>query len=507
MRASRQSSGARMLRWFLLCSVVFAALVSAPRAAWAQGAFQIDSVLVMPAERVDDPGLRPAASALQASLERMLAAEYFVIPFAKVPNYQDYTAAVYLDACPDGNYLGCAYVLGARAKVDWAVGMQLERTRMGDEVLLTIIDVKESRPVISFSSRVTPDNHGAVAAGLSLVLDSVIRGAASDGDVRGDFADPRAEWERRREEARRAAEELGFADQGLQILVRPDDGDYEDPRLRPDDLKDWELRDDEAPWVSLNMSKGEYVRYKNSGLSLSEWRAVASGRLHKVMLRAEGAFGAGSYKHVYDGRWMLDDQTLEPIDVRSHRQIEKGGSTAFRLEVAYGVHQMVEVGVGIAARTARFSYFYQREIENAEVPQLIAEGETFRYTPEIRAFAGFIPFPAFFLRPTAHAALAYWSGSPISRVVKVEGPPADSPAPSFVFFHLMPGVEFSPNRWVSVFARFNGELMLIGGRRWSAESGEALLADPYTPADLGLGGGWGVSVGVTAHLGPLVKPK
>lgn len=496
-----------MLRALLAATWLWIAVM--PGTSWAQGmTFSIDPVLVALPETPDDPAVRPGAASLHADLERMLGVEYLVIPFATVPDYSDYSAAVYLDSCPAGKYIECAFVLGSRSKASWVVGIQIARDRYGeDEALFTVVDVAEARPVVSFSSRVTRDNHGAVAAGLSLVLDSVIQGAAAQSDVRGDPMSEREAWERRRDEAQRAAEDLAFADQELEILVRQDVGEFEEPRLTPGDLSEYEQRDDQAPWVALGMTKGEYVRYKNSGESVDDFADEASGRLHRVLVRVEGGFGAGSYLHHYDGRWVLDDTTLEPVEVSASLQMEKAPTTVFRAEIAYGVHEWFEVGFSIGARMTRFQYFYQREIEGEEVPDKIAEGATYRYSPEYRVFTQFVPLPTLPVRPTLMVGVAYWKGAPISAVLVVPGPTPDSAAAQFVSLHAAPGVEVSPNRWVSLFARFTTEFLLFGDRTWESKTGEPVMIDPYVPKDLKMGGGYLMSFGVTGHFGPLFKTK
>jgi len=490
-----------MLRAVLAWCVMVTGALLAPGRALAQS-FQLNAILVAMPDDGGDPGLKAAGASLHSDLEQMLSSQYLLVPFAKVPDYQDYSASVYLSSCPRGDYIGCTFVLGQRAKADWVVAIQLSKDVGSDQALFSIVDVKEARPVVSFSSKVTDGNHGAVAAGLSLVLDSVIRGSAEQNDIRGQVEDPKAAWERRQEEAKKAAQDLAFSDQALQILVRPDVGKYDQPKLRASDLADYSEREDASPWQKLGMSKSEYVQYKNSGKSLDAFRQIASGRKGRILVTLAGSFGAGSFRHVYDGRWILDDQTLEPLEVASGRQMEKGPSTAWRVEAAYGLMPWLEVGLGVAARTAKFDYFYQREIKGDEVPQLIAQDETYRYTPEFSVFGGYIPFPTWPVRPTGHVALSYWQGSSISRVVLVQGPPEDSPPPRLVMLHLEPGVEASPNAYVSVFTRFDAEILLAGSRNWASHQGDTALTDPSTPDKLGVGGGWEITLGVTAHLGP-----
>jgi hypothetical protein len=486
-----------------------------PATAGAQSAFTLDSILVVPPQTPDDATLAEMGDALHTSLQTMLTTEYLIVRFDTVPDYQDYSASVYLESCPDGEYVGCAWVMGSRGNAEWVVGMEMLSGVFGDpEVLLTIVDVEESRAVVSFSSAVQEDNHGAIAAGLSLVLDSVIRGSLADQDVRGDVEDPRTAWERRRAEAQQAAQDLAFTEQGLQILVRPEVGEFDEPKLTVGDLEEYELRDDDAPWVRASMRKGEYVRYKNSGKSLEAWQRLTAGRKGQLTVYLDGGVGSGSYRLAYDARWVLgwvpENQALEAIETSALQQMEAGSSTRFGLEAAWGFHPLFEAGIGIASRTQRFKYFYQREIEGEELPQLIADSGdegTFRYTPEFRVRASFIPFPAFSVRPTGSVALAYWKGSPIDRVVLVEGPVEVLPAPQFFMLHVAPGVEASPNNVIALYARLNAEIRLAGKREWEEHSGEPVLLEPGELNPLKMGGGFAVTFGVAIRLGPFFETK
>ncbi|MBW1876991.1 MAG: hypothetical protein JRJ84_01380 [Deltaproteobacteria bacterium] len=508
------ASGSAMVRAALWSTVLLLGLFG-PATAGAQSAFTLDSILVVPPQTPDDATLASMGLALQTSLETMLAAEYLIVPFDAVPDYQDYSAGVYLESCPDGEYVGCAWVMGSRGNAEWVVGMEMVAGMFGDpEVLLTIVDVEASRAVVSFSSSVEEGNHGAIAAGLSLVLDSVIRGSLADEDVRGEVEDPREVWERRRAQAREAAQDLAFAEQGLQILVRPEVSEFDEPRLTVGDLSEYEHRDDDAPWVRMSMRKGEYVRYKNSGKSLESWQQLTAGRKGQLTLYLEGGVGSGSYRLAYDARWVLgwvpENEALEAIETSAIQQMEGGPSTRFGLEAAWGFHPLFEAGVGIASRTQRFKYFYQREIEGEELPQLIADSGdegTFRYTPEIRVRASFIPFPTFMVRPTGSLALAYWKGSTIDRVVLVEGPVEVLPAPQYLMLHVAPGIEASPNNVIALYARFNAEILLGGKRTWEEHAGDPVLQEPADTNPLKMGGGYAVTFGLAIRLGPFFGSK
>lgn len=472
--------------------------------AHAQSTFSLDVVLVTefhPAE----PGLEPVASALHKSIEARLGAEFLVAPFASVPPYPEYSAGVYLDSCPEGQYTGCSYILGVRANANWVVTAEIAPGLGGDpEVLFSIIDVAAARPVVQFSSLVTPENHRAVGDGVALILHTVVAGAGQTEDIRGETEDSRLEWERRREEARRTAEELAFADQDLQILVRPEAGDFDD-RLTTEDLERFEGRDDVPPWEKAGMGKAEYVRFKNSGESLDAWKKATRGRQGQLLVTLSAGFGSGPYRHRFDGRWVIDDQTLEPIATASLQQMEMGPINVFSLEVAFGILPTVDVGLAIGTRSVRFNWYYQRELENEDIIEKISEDGTFRYTTEYRLRGTWAPFPTLPIRPTAYAALAWWKGSSIDRVVRVDGPVEAFADPSYLMLHAGPGVEVSPNDRILLFARITTELILVGSRTESRVDHAEAFQDPAVPRDLGLGAGAQITFGVTGRVGPFLK--
>lgn len=492
--------------WLGICVALFATPV-----AHAQMTFSLDTVLIAIPHVADmaPAGLQAEATALHANLEMMLATEYLVLPFSTVPDYEDYAASVYLDACPEGQYVGCTFVLGSRAKASWVVAIELTPDAFSrpPDATFTIIDVNQSKQVISFSSKVQPGGHGAVAAGLSLVLDSVIRGAHDEADVRGEVVDARAAWEERRSDAQAAAEELAYAEQDLQILVRSDVGEFDQPKLTAGDLEGWDQRDDAAPWVSLGMSRSQYVRYKNRGWSIEQWRQSASGRQGRFLISLEGAFGNGIYREDYDARWALDSTTLETKQSVSVLQMNSSGTSAFGVEVGYGFHRWFDLSVGVATRNAKIGYYVQREIEGEQPAQLIGEGETSKWTTEFRVRTTFAPMATYVVRPTVSAGVVYWRGVSLAKVLDLSDFPVTVfETPSFVFVEVSPGVEFSATPFLSIYGRFNYDIKVVGARTFTEETGEpGILVDPPDVTTQKGGSGWSIAFGLTARVGPFKK--
>jgi hypothetical protein len=190
-------------------------------------------------------------------------------------------------------------------------------------------------------------------------------------------------------------------------------------------------------------------------------------------------------------------------------KLQAAASTAFAAELAWGIHPWIDVGAGIAARSVQVGYFVQREIQDEVPPQLIGQGDTFRYTTEFRLRSTFAPMATYPVRPTASVALAYWQGTKLDKVLQLSDFPVEVfGVPHWLLLHVGPGVEFSPSPFVSLYARVNVELKVAGKRTWRSSTGDtSVMMEPPDTEKIGGGGGWNLALGATLRVGPLVKPK
>lgn len=470
----------------------------------AQATMSLDPVL-MAWVYADTPPLQDIARELRGDLEARLGGQFLVVPLAMVPQYESYDASVYLDSCPANQRVECGYVIGARASADWAVVGQILAGTPGrpPEVLLSVVHVDGAREVISFSSTVTPDNHHAIADGLGLVLEQVIGGMVDlEAPPPSTGRDLWALRQERRDERRRVADDVETSTGGLDELTRQIVARDDRPRVELSDLAQYQDREDGTPWGQLGLGEKEYVRYRNSGLSIDAWRDLRRGRLGQVRIRGLGGFGAGPFHHYYDGRYVLAAADLQLAAVRSYQQVEGGGGSIFGLELGLGVHPWLDVHAGAATRSVGYRAQIYQEVED-EPGTVTPPIEVLRTTTEWRFGVTVSPLPTYGVRPTGTVQLGLWSGVPVDRVIGL--PPAlrAFPRPAAIFLHLAPGVEISAGKSVVLFSRAHVQLRVAGNSFDERDSGEDLLVqqapepDPAGP----LAFDW--VFGVDVPIGPL----
>ena len=123
---------------------------------------------------------------------------------------------------------------------------------------------------------------------------------------------------------------------------------------------------------------------------------------------------------------------------------------------------------------------------------------------------GFIPFPAFPVRPTLHLGASYWSGNNLLKIVQVPTYlTASLMRPNnMVLVHVNPGAEVSLGKWVLLFTRFDLDIPVLGrnSQSFNLETTAPELTDsPVGATDKGFG--LGASLGVAVRIGVGAKRR
>ena len=147
--------------------------------------FELNSVLVASFE-AGQPFLETEAERVRDLVEDALASAYVVVGMPDVPAFADYSADVYLRSCPDGQYIGCVFVVGGRAKTDWTIGGHIKAVEGGYKVNLSFIDVAEAKLVLEFDVVLDGSNDAEFKEGVLRVMDALVNGQVQDLDLRGD---------------------------------------------------------------------------------------------------------------------------------------------------------------------------------------------------------------------------------------------------------------------------------------------------------------------------------
>lgn len=501
----------------------------------AEETFAVNAVLVTTFDAAQ-PFLEPEAERVRGLVESALARNFVVLTMRDVPAFSDTTADVYLRSCPDGQYLGCVFVVGGKAETDWVVGGQVSAVEGGYRVVLSFLDMSKAKLVMDTSVDLDGRNDAAFQDGVLKIMDALVAGDVHTLETPKD-PETAAKQELEKDDRERAAAEFS---QGA-VVDDPGEPAGEDPSEPPPELpadgekvtgRDLEAMEDQGgvpPWEKVALTRSQYRMYRNSGQKLDDFRDRLLGRRGQILFRLSGAVSSGPWGQVHDTWYLLDEDAPNDIFNATLSDLEddvaaQAQSTALspggQLEIDIGLTSWMEIGVFGGVRFAPYAYrfFSQREgNEGADPPGYFSKTSM---SWQVGARLGVIPFPAFPVRPTLHVGGSYWSGSPVRS--KVEVPPAliasIMPQNNLILLHVNPGVEVSAGKWVIVWTRFDLDVPILGRSRQYVDgplsAGDASASQPETarpeleedpPGGSATGFGIGASLGLTVRVG--VGPK
>ncbi len=269
-----------------------------------------------------------------------------VIRVEDTPSFADYGARIYMEGCPPGQVIGCSQVVGERGGA--AYGVTGTVTPLADgawRVGVSILDIDGARVMVAFQSDLAGGGDQAFADGVVKVLLAAIRGEiGTENDIR---TGPEADAPRRPDNDELAAQiaelstELG---QVSQVISEPR-GSITRPAYTVADLAAQSDVEGVKPWERVGMTPGEYLRFRNAGVSTEAWRARAVGRQGELHLRVQAGWWHGPVDSVFYSRYAYDP-SLQVIDTWSSLQVDTGNGPSLGGEVAFGVLPWVDVGVG-----------------------------------------------------------------------------------------------------------------------------------------------------------------
>lgn len=470
----------------------------------AQDTFALDPVYVSRFQPAT-PAVDAEAERVRTLLEDRLRSQFVMIERKDVPAFPDYSAEVYLVSCPAEKTLGCAFVVGARAEAEWVVTGAVAPD--GEELRVTVsfVDVVESRIVFSFDVALHEDDEAAFGDGVADLLDKLVRGAGAETDLRGEIETPLEKAEREEKEREMLAASLAGMQSELDVMARQvEDTRIEAPKLTARDMQQYADRDDVPPWQRIGMNESEYVRYRNSGRTLNDWRVLARGRAARPILSLGIGTAAGPWGQEFDGRRALDDATLTVVEVDEYQELDNGTGLVADLEASFGVHRWIEVGFAASFRNSPYQFLFHKEVENEPAP-VDAPSTTRTSSWQLGGRAHFVPMSTWAFRPTGTVGIGVWKGSRLDQVIATESIPqgiVPLPAPSLVLLELGPGgeVDLGPN--LTLFAKGLLELPVVATAYHEHQEGAALLATRGSP-DGTWGAGLQLTAGVRVRLGPL----
>lgn len=414
----------------------------------------------------------------------------------------DMDARTYARTCPQGQFVGCAYVLGDSAGVRVTVAAAVERSGAQHVVEVHIIDMDQSEDVLAFDAAFAPEDEGVFAASLARLVAAVARGEAGlSRDIRA-TVDPTLSAREERDRAVAAAQldalstEIGGSD-SVDALERRS---VRREKISTEDLME-DLESEAAkPWERLSMSMDEYVKYRNSGLDLMEWRDRAAGRQWQLLVRGALGYGRGPSSGAYYALQARAADDLSVVETWAWQSANSGAGLNWETSVGVGLLPILEVGAHFGGLTGTFSLssWNITEGQSYNEPEPTSTGNNVWYVGP-QALVALMPNSRF--RPVFGAEFRFWRGTSVSDKVdaSVLSDLPQPAAPNMVTIGGRIGGEarLGDNLDLYVHAPFH---MLVGGKTVAkVHQGSGYIETLRQPEEVGTFGA-GVQFGVQTRF-------
>ena len=451
----------------------------------------------------------PEALALATLLEGYLAVEIAnddelsVIRIEDTPSFEDYSARIYIDSCPAGDILGCTSIIAERGKANFAVSGTVRTSATGTEVEVDILDMKQSRVVVSFKSDIAASETGkdsdtrVFAQGVARILAAAVHGeVGQEHDIRTDDDDeaaPRLDNDAVAREIAQLSKDLGEVSVAL---TRPNKA-IPKTSYTLDDLAGEADTDAAKPWDRLDMSPGEYLRYKNSGYNLLEWRKRAEGRQGQLLIAPMFGYANGAMAGMFYASYATD-ATTQVVDSWSAETQRSGSGAWVNAVVSFGLLPTLDVGLSVGMQSGTFT----RDIDDIVVDQPPETSEpadfsSSRLTIGARASVGLLPARS--LRPRFGGGIDWMQGYSIT---SFEGMPewvTVFPAQTLLVAQGFAGGEARISNNVDFVLQIPITVLLTGAGAQTSRTGTQSVVTTTTPEGPPVLGA-GVTAGVQIRL-------
>lgn len=472
--------------------------------AWAaEDVFRLDPVFVS-VFRAPDRALQERARSVERRLVAALGERHLVVALDEIEPFEDYSAEVYLDSCPADRAAGCAYVIGARGRADWAVSGEVTADADAEGALVidtSIVDVREARVVVRFQVHLEDEDPAiAYADAVADLIDRLSAEGSDPDDVRGPGEDP-GEASRRAAEKQAIAASLAAMESELGALeIRSRDEAVRPPRLSAEDVRAMAEQDDAPPWERYDLTPGQYRRMKNAGSDPITWQDRLEGRQGRILIRGALGVSGGPFETEYDARWAVDASQAAVVQVDTYQQVMNGTAWSGNLELGVGLLPWLDLTGTFSSRVSTWRYLLHPEtVGDARLPDAPTEASV--NTSEWGARVTVAPLPTSSVRPVVGVGVGHWRGAGRDRVVALAVPEVPAlDAPRIWLLRAGPGVEVDAMRDLQLFGRLDAVVPLSGGLLQEQASGESVLVHTAEPPG-GRGVGLAASVGVQVGLG------
>lgn len=462
----------------------------------------LDSVVVSPFEPTD-PALRPDAERLRGVVERALAASHLVVPLAEVRPFTGYGPEVYVRSCPEGRYVDCVLVVAQRAGVDWTIGGQVRATEGGLIADLFFVRVRDGTLVLDVEVGFDGEDDPGTAATIGPVLDALVQGQAQPTDVR---LDPSAAPDPDGLDAsalEAASDELDALEAEEGAAARGERGEGQRERVGREEILRWSDTDATPPWEHAKLTSSQWLRWRNSGRTLPDFKSRARGRQGEILVGLQLiGLSWGPWNQAWDGWYALDDFSLDLSDQYVQMDLQPGLARSWELSLGAGPLPWLDVQVFGGVRLLPWRYTLARFVEGSP-PRAPESGERTEAAWMVGGRVTFAPMPAFPARPIVQAGVLHVWGTPQSRVIAAPEGLAALEAVRWLLIQANVGVEVDLGRWLHAWARAEVEVPL--GRQVPDPvllGGEPLVGRPSpntSDESIAVGGAVGLTARIRIH--------
>lgn len=453
-----------------------------------------------------DGGVDRAAAELGAAVERELGRRkgLELVPLDRVPAVGDVAAVDYASSCPPGEAVGCAFVLGEAGKVSLAVAALVRSGAEGATVEVHIIDVQKGVDVLSFLAELGPDDEVAFAEAVAAAAAAVASGEVkAGGDIRAAVADTSAkdaEKAAAQQQLNALNEEMG----GGESAGNRRTGRLVQKRYTMEDIAKGTETDGTTPWERIGMGPEEYLKFKNSGMGLRDWRERSAGRRGQLLLRPWVGFGRGPYDQAYEAYQGVSAEDLSVIQTDVWQATLDGSGVLAGASVGYGLLPGLEVGLGIGQASGKYALQINR----------ITEGQTREPPPEaistnssllvnVHALGSF--FQTAPVRPVAGGMVQLVKGSAVDKHSQIDPTLPTFPGAGLWQIGAIAGVEARMGDRLDLYMHVPLTVVVGGDAVTREQKGAGVLTAEMVDEPPALGGfGAGALFGVQVRL---FKPR
>jgi hypothetical protein len=355
------------------------------------------------------------ASMMSSFLEVQLSqhADLQVVPLSEVRPVHDMSAEVYLDSCPPGQAVGCAFVVGENADAGFALTGTVLAETSGTQVEVSIIDVRNAREAMNFVVQLGVGDDERFAEGVASVLVAVVRGEAGRvEDIRDMSEEAAPDYSAAAAQLSQLTSELG----DVRTLSTRTSAVIQRPKMTDEDVSERMQTEGVKPWERVNMKPEEYVRWQNSGENLSVWRERYAGRKRQMIVRSGVGFGRGPVDGEYNGSYVrgISESTggFSVEQVYAWQSQTAGNGITADVAVGAGIGSVVEAGAqfGYASGTYRVNVLSKTKNNTAAPPRENEFPNSNMYLGPY-VLAGLLPGGT--VRPVVGASALYWKGQSV----------------------------------------------------------------------------------------------